>query len=359
MINNKIIQSIFDAGRELRPVIILALVYVGGIEITLWLQDGQFANSFKAYLYFSSTMVHRIIPNIMVVLAVSAIWVLWKNANQKYETADTSLTKQLIAGGKVHLVTPAPWARLFIMAIIYQPFLNAFSLFKEQIPNFQPFSYWDITFAAMDKWIHLGFDPWQLTWNLFSQPMMTLIIDRFYIGWFYVIYGTLFAVILFDTNAVRRTRFIFSHMIMWVLLGSIAAVGFSSAGPCFYEGAIGPQASFGELMARLNSVNATYPLFAIDLQQLLWAGYSGTINGAEGISAMPSLHIAQVVLVALLAKTISNRLAIMAWVYVLIIFIGSVHLGWHYAVDGYVSAIAALVIWRLSGKFIKQKNAVE
>jgi hypothetical protein len=34
-----------------------------------------------------------------------------------------------------------------------------------------------------------------------------------------------------------------------------------------------------------------------------------------------------------------------AWIYASIIFVGSFHLGWHYASDGMVSAIGIILIW--------------
>jgi hypothetical protein len=37
-------------------------------------------------------------------------------------------------------------------------------------------------------------------------------------------------------------------------------------------------------------------------------------------------------------------------VYALIVMIGSVHLGWHYAVDGYLGAAGMLVLWWGLGK---------
>lgn len=64
-----------------------------------------------------------------------------------------------------------------------------------------------------------------------------------------------------------------------------------------------------------------------------------------GISAMPSLHVATAVLFALTAWRIHWVLGVLFWFYALVIQMGSVHLGWHYAVDGYVGATVALVIW--------------
>ena len=46
-----------------------------------------------------------------------------------------------------------------------------------------------------------------------------------------------------------------------------------------------------------------------------------------GISAMPSLHVAMAVF----------------WTW-----IGSFHLGWHYALDGLVSLIGVILIWRFA-----------
>ena len=40
--------------------------------------------------------------------------------------------------------------------------------------------------------------------------------------------------------------------------------------------------------------------------------------------------------------------------YGLIILLGSVHLGWHYAVDGYVSILAVPMLWWLSGVLVRR-----
>ena len=40
--------------------------------------------------------------------------------------------------------------------------------------------------------------------------------------------------------------------------------------------------------------------------------------------------------------------------YALVIQIGSVHLGWHYAIDGYVGAALALSIWLVAGALLRR-----
>ena len=54
----------------------------------------------------------------------------------------------------------------------------------------------------------------------------------------------------------------------------------------------------------------------------------------------------------LAARHVHRVVAIAAALFALAIFTGSVHLGWHYAVDGYASAFLVAVIWKLSAKLV-------
>jgi membrane-associated phospholipid phosphatase len=65
-----------------------------------------------------------------------------------------------------------------------------------------------------------------------------------------------------------------------------------------------------------------------------------------GISAMPSMHVATSVLMALYAARHARWAGWIMWIFAGLIQIGSVHLGWHYAVDGYLGGIVALAAWR-------------
>ncbi len=68
----------------------------------------------------------------------------------------------------------------------------------------------------------------------------------------------------------------------------------------------------------------------------------------RGISAMPSVHVAMAVLLALIGWARHPLAGTALTAYAVVILIGSVVLGWHYAIDGYVGGLMAFAIWRLS-----------
>ena len=103
------------------------------------------------------------------------------------------------------------------------------------------------------------------------------------------------------------------------------------------------------MAAALEADSSTRALFAPRIQSGLLNGFGGTFIGS-GISAMPSLHVAMAYLLYL---AVSARLKLIALVYVGLIWIGSVHLGWHYAVDGLLSILVVFLIWRGAGSFVE------
>ncbi len=64
---------------------------------------------------------------------------------------------------------------------------------------------------------------------------------------------------------------------------------------------------------------------------------------------MPSMHVASSFLFVLLSWRVSKPLGWLLTGFLILILIGSVHLGWHYAVDGYLALALTWPIWRLSG----------
>ena len=60
---------------------------------------------------------------------------------------------------------------------------------------------------------------------------------------------------------------------------------------------------------------------------------------------MPSMHVAASMLSFLYMRSVNRTLGILSGIYGLAILICSVILGFHYAIDGYFSILAVLLIW--------------
>jgi len=237
----------------------------------------------------------------------------------------------------------------------------AFSVFKELIPAIQPF-YLDQPLHELDRAIHLGRDPWTLLQPLFGHPVVTYVIDRLYALWFFVMYFALLLQITSTRDRRLRVRFLLSSVLAWTLLGSLGAALLSSAGPCFFGAVVGSPDPYVPLMSYLrDTVQNTHlsvfghelssQLIAIRVQDLLWDGYQQGAGGfGHGISAAPSMHVASTWLVARMLQAHGGRLlAICGWSFFAVILLGSIHLGWHYAADGYISVAGAWIIWRAVG----------
>jgi hypothetical protein len=121
---------------------------------------------------------------------------------------------------------------------------------------------------------------------------------------------------------------------------------------------IGAQSApdFAPLMERLKTIHeGEYGLAAYQWQGILWQRHTAQQYGfAMGISAMPSMHNAITVLYALTLARAARQIRIAAWSFVGLIFIGSVHLGWHYAIDGIAAGLMMWGIWVAAGSFLER-----
>jgi hypothetical protein len=103
-------------------------------------------------------------------------------------------------------------------------------------------------------------------------------------------------------------------------------------------------------MDYLQRANEVYPVWALGVQDMLWQGFeTAVVERGHGISAMPSMHVSAAFLFVLIGRR-ANRVAALGFAaFALLILVGSVHLGWHYAIDGYASIPATWAIWRAVG----------
>lgn len=229
-------------------------------------------------------------------------------------------------------------------------FASAFSSFKASIPAIQPFS-WDIRFMEWDQALHLGVHPWQILQPMLGWPAITQAIDFAYFMWFPVLWLTIIWQAWHgDRGSVVRSQFLVAFAMCWILLGSVAAVLFSSAGPVYFGAVTGVPDPFTPLLDYLQAVNTQDSLRAISAQHILWSTYSGPgATQVAGISAMPSMHVSMAVLLTLLGFSVRRWLGWVFAAFAGLIFLGSIHLAWHYAIDGYAATAGTLAIWWASG----------
>jgi hypothetical protein len=243
-----------------------------------------------------------------------------------------------------------------IIAFLF--FMAAFTSLKSMIPVVQPYN-WDAYFMNLDRLIHFGRDPWALLQPLLGYPLITFIINFIYNMWFPVMFGVLYWQSFTLAQTDLRARYLMTFFLCWIVNGTVLAMALSSVGPCFY-GLLMPDVDnpFTELMGYLHAADSDYPIWALGAQDMLWSVYQkNALAYGAGIAAMPSLHVSIAFLQMLLAYKINRRIGHIFAVFFACILIGSVHLGWHYAVDGYLSIITTFILWAGMGYCTRGNHA--
>jgi len=247
------------------------------------------------------------------------------------------------------MLDPRRYARMVPMLLITSFGFIAFVTFKVFIPKIIPF-YADTFFMEMDKFLHFGKLPTDWLAPLVEIPAMVRGLDFFYKLWYFIMFGLWgWAAWGASDNGWRR-QFVLSFMLCWIIGGALLATLLSSVGPCFYGFAVDGVNPYADHMAALHAIHESKELIAVNLQYVLeQLHFSGNYVVTVGISAMPSLHNTLAVLFAITGYKIHRNIGHILTLYAVIIFIGSVALGWHYAVDGYAGLILAFAMWKFAG----------
>lgn len=234
-------------------------------------------------------------------------------------------------------------------------FASSFTTFKAAIPRLHPYA-WDKTLEAWDLALHGGTAPWAWLQPLLGYPWVTGLLNVSYHLWFFLFYALIYWLALDTRRPLLRMQFLLSFILSWIILGSIMAMLLSSVGPCYY-GHFFSTDPYAPLMAYLHEADRHVPIWALRVQDMLWQSYQGKeVTGELGISAMPSMHVATAVLMALLGWRISRAAGLALTAFAVLIQLGSVHLGWHYALDGYVGAAGAALVWHAVGRVLRGHN---
>lgn len=282
---------------------------------------------------------------------VGLLWLLYAKRPRKGELGASPLAV-IVEWVRAH------WARDRMISLLWPPLLFAilmpsFNAFKQMLLPAAGFRF-DPLFAEMDRWVFLGNDPWRVTHGLFGSPTATFLIDKAYHAWFVpMALGLMVCAWLPGTSFRLRTQYLLSYIMMWIGVGSVLAFLMPSAGPCFYETFVGPSPTFNAMMTKLAADQATVgsPISALTFQSGLLSVFGGdTLIVGGGISAMPSVHNGLAALFAFAAFRINRKLGWAMAAYAAVIWIGSIHLGWHYAIDGLLAFALAWGLWRIAGR---------
>lgn len=239
-------------------------------------------------------------------------------------------------------------APMVLLCLILLPY---FSKMKAAIPLFNRYT-WDATFAAWDRALFFGMDAWQVLQPVLGYPLVTAFLAVLYQVWFMLLYpGVIWLAATGMDERVRR-RFFLTYVLSWTVIGGAMATWLASVGPCFVGPLLGDR-TFDAQMAYLNAANEQVPVMTLKVQGMLLDWFHADANGlGSGITAMPSMHVAVAFLFWLTTRHAAPRLARWFGLFFGLIWLGSVHLAYHYAVDGLVSVISVAALWRLSAVVI-------
>lgn len=281
------------------------------------------AIGFRAGFHYSIPFDRYLSIGLVVAVGGSLIALLLRTAHLAWRQEERPIRR---------IASEAPKLAGFVAGVMLVTLqMAALSWLKVMIPLAT--SFWaDPMLADLDKLL-FGTDPWRLTHALVGNAGW---IDTAYITWTPVkLWGVLILILM--PESARKSQAMLSYFMVFST-GLLVAYLLPSAGPVFYE-LVGHGDRFAELPINpWVHVTASY----------LWADYlaaGGSIG--TGISAMPSMHVAIAAWMALVLGAYLPRLKIFGWAYFAVILFGSVHLGWHYLLDGLVAWLGVVLIWRL------------
>lgn len=233
--------------------------------------------------------------------------------------------------------------------------IPVYGMFKQYILKAQGFPF-DPALAAVDRFLFGGQDPWVIMHDLFGSVWFTIFVDRAYTVWAVILMASPVVWAAVVKDPVDRARLIGCWIAVWALVGGVAAWLLASAGPMYYPHLVGPHQSFALLHDRIVDLGRLAELEGSKLATpmghvaLLNRYIQGNFVPGFGISAMPSVHVAMATLFAIGGFVLHRWVGWLMTAYAVLIWIGSVYLGWHYATDGIVGASMTIGLWKLSGK---------
>lgn len=237
-------------------------------------------------------------------------------------------------------------ARAANVIFLFLGMIVTFSTVKSSIPSMNPFV-WDQWLIKADRALFGGYDAWQWTATMFGSDAALVSLNFIYNLWLVIVVGWIVWVAWLK-NPELQLRSLYAMTLGWFVAGNILAIWWSSAGPCFVDRLFGDETYRPLLNMLYESHQRTGKVWALGGQDLLLFGHQQNVGAISGISAMPSLHVLFSVLMVCSTWRYGAAARIVSVLFATTIWIGSIQLAWHYALDGIVGALLAVLFWKIA-----------
>lgn len=245
---------------------------------------------------------------------------------------------------------------MFLFATV----MPSFSAFKQRILPIAGFRF-DPELAVIDRAI-FGLNPGLWLHQMIGSPLLTYFLDAVYHAWF-VPMSVGVGIVALCTDARTRAQYMTAFTLTWIGLGSILAYLLPAAGPCFYETLVGAHGSapfnaVNDALAADRAAMSPHFLFTLEIKSVLLQRFNNpNLSIGGGISAIPSIHNAMAVLFALVGFRFNRTFGLCMSGFAALIWVGSIYLNWHYAIDGIVGAAGAVLLWYGAGMLTRWADA--
>lgn len=246
-----------------------------------------------------------------------------------------------IRNGRLHNALAA------LLALL--PVTLFFCIGKSMIPLLNEYRL-DPLFAEADKITHFGRYPHEYLVPWIEKLELQHFFDDLYLCWFMIVYLVTEFATWGDPDQTRRMRYLWTYALCWIVIGTVAAIALASVGPMYFHDFYDAPSPYGDLLAHLRAAG-DLKIFVIAEELLNMVKDERTIN-INAISAMPSLHVAMAAALCFYFRSVNRAAWIFLSAFLIFMIMGSVYLGWHYAIDGYIGIAMAYGLWRASGPIV-------
>ena len=230
---------------------------------------------------------------------------------------------------------------LFVLAT-FSTFATSFSINKGLIFQINGFK-WDQALHNLDVWL-FGKPPFEYFSWMFNRQIFPLLLELCYQLWFWVYYFTI-AYVGHRFACCRISQiYLLSSVLTWFIGGNLIAIAVSSAGPIFIE--IHQIDDYANHLQKMSEALPYMESFAIGVKSALLEAFNNV--SMSSISAFPSMHVASTALIVLVCRGISQTLFNISLTFLIMIFLGSFILLWHFLIDSIAGLLLAITFWRLA-----------